>query len=1646
MTVDPIKVVIEGDADDVVREVKRARRETKAAVEGMAADAKRASGVYQDAAGRWREANGRFVTSARQVELGLDRAAKSSDRASSAYRRQGVALKGLKAGAQEAGRSLDQLGSAGRRAATGVTAVGTAMAAGAIKEGIRFNASMESNRIALTQLTGSAKEADRLLSDLFKTARQTPFEFGQVTDAAKKFLAFGFTVKDTEKDLRAIGDAVASLGGGSEKIDRLVIALGQIKAKGKVQGDELLQLAEAGIPAYQILQEKLKLTQKEVANIGKVGIPAKVAIDALIEGMTERFAGMTKKQSQSFDGMWSSIKDDSKQAFGAMTEGLFLEMKRWMPAVDKTAQDIAAIWNRKNLTPEEKFKRSREAIERDLGPLFNLVEQKLKNAHIEEHLIDAFNKALPVIAEKAGEMGLKAAGAFGDAFMDADPLGKLVLAGFASKKLGLWAAAGKLAGGAFSKGAAEGAGGAGGKTGGGLLRSPLGLAATGVGVGLLINEVSERKQASDSEKMLKRIVDLAKDGKVPLNDLRQALDDAGRARDLLHIKPSQVKQARDALEEYAAKIRQIQRLAKDGIDVDVDVQATSKQLKDVEIAFDRMRKSAGGSVRDIRLTTRENMTLIYRALRDGSQESRDALATNYRLAADAVKKSMDAGTVSTKTGLAEIDRLMRKYLGEYGIKGKEATRYLNGQDTKTGKVAPTSTDHTNAARGGFWLGNKGEAGRDTVPMDVNGQPVIAARGEYVGIFNRHQKPALDAALQQQGYGNLESFLAANPKPHYMASGGVVPAAKGGTFEATAYGPPWGGIEGTGITSTGIKLPNAPTGKAGPYIVAVDPTVIPYHTKFKAWPNPFGYRGDFQAEDTGGAIKGNRLDFLDMISREHQNAWGRRNVQVSIGGTASALDAMMGAGTATTNGKPDAKKIKRVLAGLGGPLGGIVQGGLDRVRAAAQAKVDAAAPADTGGAGGGFGGGTFDLGGGTGGHPELKQKISQVAAAVLASAPGLSITSTTGGNHVSDSWHYQGRAVDIGGPVPAMYKASEWIKSSGLYRDLLEGIHNPNLSISDGHPVDPSFYSGVWAGHADHIHLAAAVGALLGRSGQPGTADDPQSVKDWAAQHAKDRKADAEKDAKKKRKKKTRTPATKVDGPGRPNLSKVKGTVKKAAKTSTDSLPKWLAQYATPEDAFDRFANALIGGTMEDLFGIPIEHVRALITQREGLNALSEEQATVYDVDGNEVLNQSGTWQGGKFIGGIDQASAELRALMMLHTGTPDGSIVASQSLLGLLQGQAGAIGDKLIPAYGSDRDAVLRRLAMFKRIWQGRRKDKAHEERVAAGLRSEGLGWEQRVANNTARIKELQDYQRDIHDGTNDDNTVLSSTAKKNLSWANQKIADLREENTKLKDTQPGPVFEQAKKGETGDERRKRLARNAEKKARLTLANREIASATRDMAAVSGGTDAFDPTTGLAGQYTARLDHDTTILGDLARTLRGLNDTDIPAEQLAVLQIAKDLADLQNTSINFKPTSTSGTGSDVREGLLQQQRDEAIRALSVSESQRLVIEGFAPLLNARFFGSFARGTDGVMRVPDTGMLRVHKDELVQVQSDPAGPFGSQMATAPTAATAPEIKVYIEGDTAPLMRKVRAEIDGYGVRVAGERIGRHARVLRIAPGG
>jgi tape measure domain-containing protein len=230
---------------------------------------------------------------------------------------------------------------------SGFSAGMAAVGLGALKAAGEF----QQTGIAFTTMLGSAERAKAFLDEMQDFAAATPFEFPDLVDASRRLLALGFTAQQVKPMLTTVGDAVAGLGLGAQGIDRITLALGQMQSKGKVSAQEMNQLAESGIGAWQMVADKIGTTIPEAMKKAEAGtISAAVAIPAILEGMTKKFGGMMDQQSKTMLGQISTLKDefgfivrDFGTALMPVAESIITALKAVLPAVKSVAQSFAEL-------------------------------------------------------------------------------------------------------------------------------------------------------------------------------------------------------------------------------------------------------------------------------------------------------------------------------------------------------------------------------------------------------------------------------------------------------------------------------------------------------------------------------------------------------------------------------------------------------------------------------------------------------------------------------------------------------------------------------------------------------------------------------------------------------------------------------------------------------------------------------------------------------------------------------------------------------------------------------------------------------------------------------------------------------------------------------------------------------------------------------------------------------------------------------------------------------------------------------------------------------------------------------------------------------------------------------------------------------
>jgi tape measure domain-containing protein len=229
-------------------------------------------------------------------------------------------------------------------ASTGAAALGLAAGAAAAM-GIKYNISMEQTRMAMKQFLGSTQATDAMIAKLQALNKKTPFEFPEIAATTRRLLAMGFNANEAYTATQKLTDAVAAMGGGQAELERVSTTLGQIRAKGRLQAEELMQLNEAGVTSYQSLAGAMGITVDQLQEKMKKGqLDATTAIDAIMGDWTKRFGGAAAAQSKTFAGMISNLKDSFSMLMGEAMQPMFVMLRdQVLPALNDAMPAIKVL-------------------------------------------------------------------------------------------------------------------------------------------------------------------------------------------------------------------------------------------------------------------------------------------------------------------------------------------------------------------------------------------------------------------------------------------------------------------------------------------------------------------------------------------------------------------------------------------------------------------------------------------------------------------------------------------------------------------------------------------------------------------------------------------------------------------------------------------------------------------------------------------------------------------------------------------------------------------------------------------------------------------------------------------------------------------------------------------------------------------------------------------------------------------------------------------------------------------------------------------------------------------------------------------------------------------------------------------------------
>lgn len=204
-------------------------------------------------------------------------------------------------------------------AVAAVGAVTAALGAGVVA-GVKYNASIESYQTSFEVMTGSAEKAAEVIDKLKKVGAEAPFELPDLADTTQLLMNYGFSADEAMDKMMMLGDISQ---GSAEKMSRIATAYGQMSSAGKVSLEDVKQMIEAG---FSPLQEISESTGESMASLYDRISKGTISVDEITASMQRatseggKYFQSMEKQSQTFSGLISTLKDNAQQLLGEVVK------------------------------------------------------------------------------------------------------------------------------------------------------------------------------------------------------------------------------------------------------------------------------------------------------------------------------------------------------------------------------------------------------------------------------------------------------------------------------------------------------------------------------------------------------------------------------------------------------------------------------------------------------------------------------------------------------------------------------------------------------------------------------------------------------------------------------------------------------------------------------------------------------------------------------------------------------------------------------------------------------------------------------------------------------------------------------------------------------------------------------------------------------------------------------------------------------------------------------------------------------------------------------------------------------------------------------------------------------------------------------
>lgn len=175
------------------------------------------------------------------------------------------------------------------------SALNAAASAELLKKGLEFTLGLE--------------QTEKLISNIQQIGEQSAYNSNDLIKMSRQWVNIGQNAEEATKKISTIVDVGSAYGLTKEQIEGANLALTQMQMAGKIGQQDMMQLLNAGIPAWQILSEKMGLSVEQLKDMSSKSQLTGDAIQALFDGMQEKTAGATSSMNNTLSAAFSNLDE-----------------------------------------------------------------------------------------------------------------------------------------------------------------------------------------------------------------------------------------------------------------------------------------------------------------------------------------------------------------------------------------------------------------------------------------------------------------------------------------------------------------------------------------------------------------------------------------------------------------------------------------------------------------------------------------------------------------------------------------------------------------------------------------------------------------------------------------------------------------------------------------------------------------------------------------------------------------------------------------------------------------------------------------------------------------------------------------------------------------------------------------------------------------------------------------------------------------------------------------------------------------------------------------------------------------------------------------------------------------------------------------